>query len=122
MVRNPASGTVNNYKDEFGKNCFGNFWEETSLARGIPEIKVNLHYLILDTIKRLNEIYIPFAWTWVKDRRSKIMEQVIDIEAEITVAVQCEDEMYLRDALNRYYDLWVEAIIEFSTQDKYTPF
>jgi len=90
---------------------------------GVPAIPIRLHRLIDETIKRINEIYIPEAWTWVRLENRSTWKELLEIEESISVAIQGESEGYLRALLNTYYEMWVVIIEAFkSIKDKYIPF
>ena len=113
------------FKKKYGDRTFTpatNFWKVGSLAP-IPAIPTRLHKLLDETVKRLNGIYIPNAWLWVKFKNPDTWKELLEIEESINVAIEIENEGYLREALEKYYEIWVVIIEAFRPiEDKYVPF
>ena len=110
------------FKKKYGEQSLGGFFKVGTVIHSLV-IPVNLYNIITETIQTLNRIYIPFTLGWIIQRRLKIWERIKEIESEINVAVLCENEEYLKEQLNLYYDVWMEAIVEFDAGGrKYVPF
>jgi hypothetical protein len=113
---------VDEFKKKYGEQPLNGFFDVGTVIHS-PVIPVNLHAIITDTIQSLNQIYIPFTLGWIVQRRPKILERIKEIESEINVAVLCENKEYLKEQLALYYDVWMEAIVEFDQGGrKYVPF
>lgn len=114
--------TVDEYHKKYGQGCFDGFFGVGNLA-GVPAIPVDLYDMILDTVVRLNKIYIPFTSYWVMGHKPQLRDKISEVEDNIHVAVLCGDGGWLGQELEKYYEVWVEALGEFSTQrEKYVPF
>lgn len=114
--------TIDEYRTTHGTGCFDGFWNVGMIA-GVPAIPVTLHTLIDQTVRELNKIYIPYVSSWVRQRKVKMLDEIMEVESGIQVAILCEDEVTLRTLLKAYYDIWMEMIVEFEAGGrKYVPF
>ena len=87
------------------------------------KIPSKLYRLLDDTIRKIGRIYIPNSYRWVKLRKSNDWQNILEIEEAINVAIEGENEEYLREALKLYYDVWLRVIKEFGPiKDTFTPF
>ena len=103
---------VDKHKKEHLVNAQYGFWKAENVIH-VPIIPIGLYKLLDDTMKKLNQIYIPNAWLWVKLRKKYIYQEIRDIEESINIAIQEENKEYLQEALRMYYEKWVEVIVEF---------
>lgn len=114
--------TVDEYKSKYGEHSTSGFWEIKNVIHTY-KIPVVLHVLLDDTMKKLNRIYIPNAWLWVRLRQRETWQEILEIEESVNVAVEGENEEYLKEALRMYYEVWVKVIKEFKLiKDIYVPF
>jgi len=114
--------TVDEYKTKYGDHSVTGFWGIKSIVHTY-KIPVALHALLDNTIKKLNLIYIPYAWSWMRFKKRDIYQEILEIEESINVAVEGENEEYLKEALRMYYEKWVTIIKEFKPiKDSYVPF
>lgn len=89
----------------------------------VPAIPIKLHQLIDEMVKRLNEIYVPGAWMWMRLENRDTWKKLLEIEESISVAIQGESEGYLRSLLDAYSEMWVVIIEAFKPiKDEYIPF
>ncbi len=117
----PSGGTVDEYKQKYGMHSLF-FWEPRIILHQ-PKVPVKLYPLIEETMKQLNKIYIPYAYIWVKTKRRDDWQELKEIEESINVAVEGDNEEYLKEALRIYYEKWVSIIKEFKPiKDTYIPF
>ena len=114
--------TVDEYKAKYGERSLSESWEIKNVVHTY-KIPVALHTLLDETMKKLNRIYIPNAWSWVRLRQKDTWREILEIEESINVAVEGENEEYLREALRMYYEVWVRVIEKFKPmKDEYVPF
>ena len=114
--------TVDEYKAKYEDHSTSGFWNIGTIIH-TPEIPVGLYDIIIETIKELNKIYIPNTLWWIAQRKPKIRKEILEIEDGINVAVLCNNEELLREELKSYYEVWLEAILEFDlVKDKFIPF
>ncbi len=114
--------TVDEYKQKYGDHSLTGFWKVGNI---IPtyKIPVVLHTLLDETINKLNRIYIPYAWLYMRLRRKDDWQEILEIEESINVAIEGENEEYLKEALRMYYEKWASIIKEFKPiKDTYVPF
>ena len=114
--------TVDEYKAKYGERSTTGFWNIGTIIH-TPEIPVGLYDIIIETIKELNKIYIPHTLWWIIQRKPKIWKEILEVEDGINVAVLCNNEESLREGLKLYYEVWLEAILEFDVvKDTFIPF
>ena len=114
--------TVDEYKSKYGDHSLVGFWGIKSVIHSYA-IPTRLHELLRDTIKKLNLIYIPYAWSYVKLRKKDDWQEILEIEESINVAIEGENEEYLKEALRMYYEKWASMMKEFEPiSNQFTPF
>jgi hypothetical protein len=112
---------ANEYKDRY-VHPTPPFWETKNLLH-TPEIPVTLHTLLAATVQRLNRIYLPFAWMWMRMKKPLIYKHVSEIEECINIAIQGDNEEMLHEMLDQYYEAWVMIIDQYKkVADTFTPF
>lgn len=115
-------GTVDEYKATHSHNTFHEFWTVNSIVH-MPEMSTKMYNIVDETILRLDKIYIPFAWSWVRRENNRAWRNLSMLEEEINIAVMAEDEAILREALQKYYDIWAILLEAFRPiKDEYIPF
>ena len=114
--------TVDEYKSKYGDHSLIGFWDAGKLAHTYA-VPIRLHELLNKTVKKLNQIYIPYAWSYVRLRRKDDWQEIFELEESINVAILGDNEEYLREALKLYYEKWVSILKEFNPiKDTYIPF
>jgi len=117
----PKGSTVDEHKQQYGMHSLS-FWEPRIILHTY-EVPVRLYPLIEATMTKLNKIYIPYAWSYVRTRKHDIWLELLEIEESINVAVECDNEDYLKEALKLYYEKWLRVLREFELiKKKYNPF
>jgi hypothetical protein len=115
-------GTVDEYKATHSHDTFHEFWTVNSIVHA-PEIPAKLYHIVDEAILKLDKIYIPFAWSWVRQKNRDTWRELSMLEEEINIAVMAEDETVLREALQKYYDTWTIILEAFRPiKDEYIPF
>ncbi len=114
--------TVDEYKSKDGEHSISGFWEIRNVVQDW-KIPSALYKLLDETIRKISNIYILDTYRWVKLRKPDDWQEILGIEEAINVAVQGENEEYLKEALRLYYDVWLRVIKEFRLiKDTYIPF
>ena len=114
--------TVDEYKSKYGEHSISGFWEVRNVVQDW-KISSRLYKLLDETIRKIGRIYILNSYRWAKVWKKDDWQNILEIEEMINVAVQGENEEYLREALRLYYDIWLRVIKEFGPiKDTYTPF
>jgi hypothetical protein len=115
-------GTVDEFKATHSHDTFHEFWQVNSIVH-IPEMPIKLYHIVDETMLKLDKIYIPFAWSWVRQKNRDTWRELSMLEEEINIAVMAEDETVLREALQKYYDTWTIILEAFRPiKDEFIPF
>lgn len=98
------------------------FFEVGTIAP-TPVMQVRFHELIEEAVDKLNLIYVPGAWLWMRLKNKHTYEELRSIESAINTAVEIENEDMLKEALNNYYEMWVVILEAFKPEkDIFVPF
>jgi len=113
---------VDEFKQKYGERSLSKFWEVSAITH-TPVIPIKLYEILESTIKKLDQIYIPNALLWVRLENKSTWQELIEIEKTINTAIQGKNEEYLKEALEKYYEMWVIIIEAFRLiKDEFIPF
>jgi len=95
--------------EENSERDYHSFWDNS-----LEEVQ---EVLLIDTLNRINEVYIPGLLKSLEENNTELMKEIIDLEDSLNEFVLSEDNFYeYRDLLEGYKSLYDKAIAAFKAK------